>query len=115
MAMADTRTRVVRNAEAPMKYQYQMGGVFAEVIEGVLKGGYGAYKKAQDDKKAEVDKKIATADSKAAAAAPKKDEKPGIIDRVTAPIKDAAKQQAKNDITKWALIYLGLWLLLKGK
>jgi len=97
-----------------MRYQYKMGGLFSDIIEGVIKGGADAYQKNKQDEKAVVEKKRETADKQAESAGKKK-EPEGLLDKLTKPVKDAAKQQAKNDITKWALVALGLWLLLKGR
>lgn len=88
-----------------MRYQYQMGGAYAELIEGIIEGAKGVYDKNKEKKKQETAAKIEKQDKG----------KPGVVDSVLAPIKDAARQQAKTDITKWALIFIGIYLLTKGR
>jgi hypothetical protein len=99
-----------------MRYQYQMGGIFEDVIEQVIKGAGGVYegvkKRTAEDEQKLKDKKDAA--DKAAADKAKKPEE-GLLDRLTKPVKDAAKQQAKTDITKWAIIFIGVYLLTKGR
>ena len=96
---------------SPMRYQYKLGGIYADLIEGVIKGGADAYQKNKDKKENAVKEKIAKADKEAAGK--KQQPEPGLIDRITAPIKDAAKKQAQTDITRLALYGLVIWLLLK--
>lgn len=98
---------------SPMRYQYKLGGIYADLIEGVIKGGADAYQKNKEKKENAVKEKIAKADKAAEAAGKKKEPEPGLIDRITAPIKDAAKKQAQTDITRLALYGLVIWLLLK--
>lgn len=114
MAVATVARRVRPSEKGPkVRYQYKMGGVFADIIEGVIKGGADAYQQNKAKKEEAVQKKIETADKGASATGQKKQPEPGLIDRITAPVKDAAKKQAQADIMKLAMYGLVLWLLLK--
>lgn len=97
-----------------MKYQYQMGGLFADIIEGVLEGAKKGYDENKEAEKKALQAKQDKAAAQGAAQSAKKEDK-GIIDKLTDPIKKAAQQQASSDITKWAVIGIGLWLLLKRR
>lgn len=95
-----------------MKYQYQMGGIFEDIIEGVIKGGAGVYDKEKTRQKEAADALKAKGEAADKKAAEKKD---GLLDKITKPVQDAAKAQAKADITKWAIIIIGIYLLTKGR
>src|SRR5882672_10972546 len=81
--------------ESTMKYQYQMGGMFEDVIEGVLKGAGDIYTKEKERIKEQEDKKRKTADDEATK---KKKPDEGLLDKVMAPVKKAAEKKASSDI-----------------
>ena len=91
-----------------MRYQYKMGGVFEDVVEGVIKQAKDIVDKRDKEKKDKLEQANKQGNKKP-------EEKANLIDTLTAPVKAAAKQQAKQDIAKWALIFFGLWFVLKGK
>lgn len=94
-----------------MRYQYKLGGLFEDIIEGVVRGGKDIYDKEKERRtkdEEETKKKKEAADKGA-----KKPET--LLDKITSPVKDAAKKQASADIAKWAMIGIGIWLLLKRR